>query len=139
MIKNLTLPVRFATADDSEALAVLVDTGPWEVDWSECASGWLVAEDEENVIVGAVCLYLGRPVGRAEMLSIQKSLPPRKKHEIALRLSQAALTALVLDGSQIITILVGFGDKPFKRMLKKHFGAQVTNSGNLLSIQVGEV
>ncbi len=129
--------VRFAQPGDEALLHALVDTGPWKVQWQGCTNGWLIAQTEKGEVLGAVCIYLGHPVGRVELLSLRDGMGPRAKHATALALARVAIGALLSDGSQIVTAHCAFKDKGFKRLIKKHFGASVTNSGNMLAIFAG--
>jgi N-acetylglutamate synthase-like GNAT family acetyltransferase len=141
MIKQNQIEVRIANPEDIPAIAKL--TEPWwngvEIVWMpEAADNWLVAEAEGKVY-GCVQLCIGNPVGRCEMLCIDPGLSPRSQHEICLAICRAGAFALAQTGAQVITVFVSFGDKGFKRMLKRKFGCFVATSGNLLTTTVGAV
>jgi len=125
--------IRFAVPEDAAELAQIVDLQGMEVDWANSTSGWLVAEDEAAAVLGAVCLYLGRPVGFAEMLSIRSDLNPRDAHAVMVALTNVAKAALEADGSTITASFVPFDKKGWKRTMKKRFNMRVTGSGNMLT------
>jgi len=130
--------VRMALPTDAQVLAELtaVSLGPYKVNWHDATHDWMVAELDGKVY-GCVQLCLGRPIGRVEMLCVDPTLNPREKHAIMLELMRGGLFALQQTGSQVITVFGEFNNKGFKRLIKKRFGAKVTNSGNLLTTYLG--
>ncbi len=134
----MNVQVRFAVPADAKELSQIVDLG-YEVDWSHATSGWLVAEDEAAAVLGAVCLYLGRPVGFAEMLSVRSDLSPRDAHAVMTALTGVARAALQADGAVITSSFVPFEMKGWKRTLKKRFNGHVTGSGNMVTNFSGAV
>ncbi len=136
--KRYNIIARMALPTDAEVLAELtaVSLGPYKVHWHDATHDWMVAEMEGKVY-GCVQLCLGRPIGRVEMLCVDTALAPRAKHAIMLELMRGGMFALKHTGSQVITVFGEFGNKGFKRLIKKRFNARVTNSGNLFTTYLG--
>lgn len=131
MLNTEDIKVRFAEERDWELLRDWVDTGELEVDWSRSTYGWVVAEGPEGP-VGVVQLLLGVPFGRMEHLSLAEGLSPRDSHAVMMTLVAWGMTALKQTGAQYVVALVEFGRKGWKRVLKKHYGARVTQSGHYM-------
>ena len=138
MFKQEDIIVRFAQASDAEVLGALTYTafGGLDIQWKDATKDWIIAEID-GTVQACLQLYMGRPVGKLEHLCVNKDLDQRAKYAIMLELIKGGLLALQQTGSQLITVFVDFQNKGMKRMLKRRFGARVTNSGNLLTAYLG--
>jgi len=137
-IKAKDLTIRMALSSDAGALDALTKPafGNLVVDWRNATNDWIVAEFNGQII-GCIQLCMGRPVGRLELLCVDNTLDARSKHVIMMELLRSGLYALQQTGSQIVTAFIEFTNKGVKRIFKKRFGAQITNSGNLLTMYLG--
>lgn len=136
-MKENEVTIRLAEIADADSLRALVDLGGYEADWENSTDGWLVAEVHGDV-VACVQLCFGKPVGRLELLHIRNDLNARDRALVVMSIARAGMFALWQAGSEIVTCMVPFEEKGWKRVLKKRFGAQVSNSGNLLSAFLGK-
>lgn len=138
MAREINITIRMAETSDAAALAALVNLGGYEADWKNSTNGWLVAENDGEV-VACVQLCLGKPVGRLELLHVRSDLNARDRALVVMSIARAGMFALWQAGSEIVTCMVPFEEKGWKRVLKKRFGARVTNSGNLLTAFLGKL
>ena len=121
----MRVTVRFAEPEDALALQVLTAPafGARVLDWEGADTrGWLVAADGDGLIVGALHVLLGRPVGRLEMLALSDSLNGRSSHTVMRLLIDAGFAVLADTGSRIISAQVADENKGMRRFLKKNYG-----------------
>ena len=116
-IKNLCLLNHFGIADI--------------LDWSDIYPYWLVCE-REGLILGALQVCPGKPIGRAEWLAIDPALEPVLRARVFKQLTNAAMQTLKLQGGQVVIFMVPFEMRAYKRLMKKH-GCVVVASGNALA------
>lgn len=129
----LNLP-RMATNAEGEAIHRLVEQAGFKVtgiDWSRIAPFWLVVEMNEK-IVGCIQVCLSLPIGRIEMLSVDKDVPHITRSRIFQMLAVSAASTLKAAGAQMATMLISFQNKPQKKLLKKR-GCVSISTGNLMA------
>ncbi len=129
--------VRFAEPEDAGSLAAITAPafGPLTCNWTdEDTNGWLVAETDH--VVGALQVLLGRPVGRLEVLSLDKELPVRQRHKIMTELMTTGIASLMATGSQYVIVNVGDGSGGFRRFIKKRFGFIYSDRVNMYLLGV---
>lgn len=102
------------------------------LEWRDIYPHWLVAEMNGEV-VGAIEVLVGKPVGRAEFLSIRQDLHHIDRARISKLLLITAMATLIQAGSQVMMGIVPFENKQFKRMLKKR-GGFICSTGNMIAI-----
>lgn len=131
--------VRMATNADGWRLAELAALYRWNqwLDWDNNEPYWMVAEIDGD-IVGAIQNCPGRPIGRTEMLMIQNSIPKLAKRSVCIALGREVQAFHRANGAQMVTAMVSFKDKKFKRWLKAGFGIWVYGQGNLMAGVVAE-
>ena len=126
------MKIRLASHLDQKPIANLYQNQGLDLgDWEGIYPYWLVAEHEDRV-VGALQIMHGRPAGRLEFLGLDPTLSHRRRAEAVYRLGHAGFEALRENGSTLASTSVRFEDKPFKKILRKHFGMKVTGQANLL-------
>ena len=124
--------IRLATDEDGPEIGNLVWQGGFRVDgidWTDIGPYWLVAENGAG-IVGCIQVCPGKPIGRAEFLSVDEKLTHREQAVISKALVIQGCATLSLWGSQAASSMVSFKNKGFKRILKRR-GARVMSSGNM--------
>ncbi len=127
------LSVRMATNEDGAVISALVASTGFEedyIDWTVIYPYWLVAE-HEGKIVGTVQICPSRPIGRLEFLVTVPDLSHRLKAITVKRLLVTGVETLKLNGAQLVSGVVSFEMKSFKKMLKRR-GAITALSGNLM-------
>ena len=129
---------RLAQSTDAPWLADITGTGG-SFDWAlpGTTEGWWIAE-VDGAPSACIQMLLGRPVGRLESLRVVADLPPRVKAEAIRELVKSACAGLYLTGSQGVMSFVRFENKTMKKFLKRAFGAQVLESGNMFGIKFVE-
>jgi hypothetical protein len=126
--------LRMATNLDGPRIAELHGPEYAWMDWSDIEPFWAVAELDERVI-GCLQIHQGKPIGRLEMLAVDEELAPRQRALVVRNLIWLGILALRSGGSSAVSALIAFEDRAFKHQVKKHFGAEVTLSGNLLTVR----
>jgi hypothetical protein len=77
-IDRRNIKVRLAANDEGPRVAELAATcgfvfSDWEIDWSDIHPHWLVA-DHLGELLGCLQLCYGRPVGRLEILGVDRKM-----------------------------------------------------------------
>ena len=126
--------VRLATNADGPRIAELQPHFV-DLDWSDIYPYWLVAE-KGGEIVGCLNVALSKPIGRLDLLSIDDSLSPHARGRAFRGLFMQGLATLGAAGAQTALGLVPFELKSFKRVLKKHFNAEVVEQGNIIIVRL---
>ena len=126
--------VRIATNDDGPRIGELVKTNGFdlgEMDWSDVEPWWLVAENGEGV-VAAIQVTPTKPVGRMEMLAVDRDLSDMDRGRAISGLLDQAQAVLMVRGTQFVVGMVPFELRGYKRVLKRR-GGRVISSGNLFA------
>lgn len=100
-------------------------------DWKLVYPYWAVAVVDDE-IVAALQLCMSLPIGRLEHLLIKKDTNALTSKKAAYGLIKYGETAMKLNGCSVISGYVTFRNKSIKRLIKKHFNAQVVDSGSML-------
>jgi len=104
-------------------------------DWNKIAPYWAVAE-VDGEIVAALQLCPSLPTGRVEHLNIKPDLNKITAMKAAHALIKYAEVAMMRMGCTTIAGYVTFRNKGVKRLIQKHYGAQVVGSGSMLSWRI---
>ena len=115
-----------------EGMLVHVNMG--EIDWSRVFPNWIVAEVGQK-IVGAIQISLGVPIARMENLSLDKELTGSLKAKVVKALMLQGLATLRKSGAQIITGMVPFSCKKYRKVLEKR-GAVRGYAGHTMFMRV---
>ena len=123
------------TPEDGEQIRGLVrqtgmDLADLDIDWSDIYPYWVVAE-QDDLIVGAMQVSPGKPVGRMEMMCIELELGHRTRGEIVKKLIEHGEQVLKAHGCRVNASMVAFADKGFKRAMQKR-GYRTVLTGNTL-------
>jgi len=124
--------LKIRLANDTEGLKIsdLIDY-PDGLDWSRVYPYWLVAEKDER-IVGCLSVALCRPIGILDQLAVDPDLGPHARGRAVRELIATGMTTLKADGASACVSMIPFHLKSYKRLLKKHFGAEVMTQGNIV-------
>ena len=124
------------TPDEGEQIRGLVaQTGMDLADlpiesWHNLFPYWIAAKRGDTVL-GAVQCTPGRPVGRLELMCVEKELGDRERGRIVRALITQGMRVLQAQGSLVMTAMVSHQDKGFKRAMKKR-GFKVLLTGSTL-------
>jgi hypothetical protein len=128
------IAVRIAANSEGERISELVKETGFIVDgftWNNIAPYWLVAE-VDGVIIGCIQVCLSLPVGRIEMLAVDKRLSHVTRARVIYQLCITAGATLKAAGAQMATSLISFKNKPWKQILKRR-GCVSIGVGNVMA------
>lgn len=129
------IKVRMATPQDSGAVKLLAQACLWpladRIDWSDLTPSWVIAE-LYGQILATVQVCIGRPIGRTEHLFISPEASPRLRAALVTHLASATNAIHLKNRTQVVLSMVEFKAKTWKKLLKRHFGAQVLGQGNMM-------
>ena len=117
-------------AEDVQRLVLAAGFDVPEIGWGNIYPHWLVAEIGGE-IVGCMEVLLGRPVGRLEYLTLDEGLKNRARVLVLRSLIIQGMVTLREYGAQLVSSMVPFEHKDWKKALKKR-GGWVMTSGNLM-------
>lgn len=126
--------IRLAANEDGGRIRALVTDTQIDIeglDWSDIYPYWLVAETGGNII-GCLNVALSKPIGRLDLLAIDKSLKPHARGRVVRALILQGIATLKASGASATLSAVPFQLRSYKRILKKHFGAVVAGQGNMI-------
>ncbi len=127
------IKIRLATNDEGPIIKGFVAaTGFKEdyLDWSQIFPFWLVAIVEDE-IVGCLQVCPSRPIGRLEFLYTVPELSHKMRGLVVWQLVVTGRETLKLEGAQLVSAMIPFELKSYKRLLKRR-GATTALSGNLM-------
>ncbi len=127
------IKIRLATNDEGPIIKSFVAAHGFEedyLDWNHIYPFWLVAVIQ-NVIVGCIQLCPSRPVARIEFLHTIPELSHRERSLVVWQLILTGKETLKIEGAQMISAVIPFELKSYKRILKRR-GAVTALSGNLM-------
>lgn len=134
--KAWELTVRAARNDEGEAIHALLDAqttvSGWrlpKVRWDRVAPFWYVAEIQ-GVLLGAVQICIGWPVGRIELLAVLPGLSKTKRAKVVKALSYHVFAAMRLDGTELAAIMLMENGYEFGRILER-WGARYAVQGKV--------
>ena len=129
------IEIRLASNEDGDRIRELVKQVGFldadNLDWRDIYPYWLVARIRGEVM-GCIQVAMSKPVGYAEMLSIDQSVGHKTRALLVRELVLQANATLAKGGASMVAGLISFELKSFKRILKKH-GAKVIRTGNVLA------
>ena len=141
VIDRRDIKARLAVNDEGPRVAELAATcgfvfSDWEIDWSDIHPHWLVA-DYLGELLGCLQICYGRPVGRLEILGVDKSLERPARAVVVDLLLETASRIMKDYGAQAVSGVIPFEMKWYKRWLKRRKGAVTLLSGNLVLYRMG--
>jgi hypothetical protein len=130
------ISVRLARNEDGGSIGSLVTRNgfyfdDFDIDWTEIYPHWVVAEIN-GIIVGALQVCPGKPLGRLELFCTEPRLRPRHRVKVLRGLSSAGEAALLAQGSQIASGVIPFTMKSYRNIAEKHGWAKLA-TGNLMA------
>ena len=96
----------------------------WTLNWTDIEPYWVVVEDDEHTIIGAIQFSPGKPFACLEFMVLEPELSTKQKIAVADMLVGASIALARIQGSQGIsttTLLKSF-DKTMKRQGWTKFG-----------------
>lgn len=99
-------------------------------DWVDIYPYWAVAV-VDGQIVAALQICLSKPIGRLEHLLVSKEAGKITATKAADKLIKYGEIALKNNGCNKVSGYVTFRNKPIKNLIKKHYGAQLVDSGSM--------
>lgn len=133
-MKTDRVTVRLAANSDGERIKDLITATQITIegaDWSDIYPYWLVAE-LHGTVVGCLNVALSKPIGRLDLLAVDKSLKPHARGRAVRALILQGMATLKADGAVATLSVVPFELHAYKRILKKHFKAVVAGQGNMV-------
>jgi len=130
------IAIRLAQNDDGRVLGNLVSRNgfyfeDFDIDWSRIYPYWLVAE-VNGMIVGALQVCPGAPLGRLELLCTEPRLRKRQKAKVVRGLVDAGQATLLAAGSQLASGVIPHKMKSYKEIAKSR-GWRTLSTGNLMA------
>ena len=132
--------VRSAKNEDGPAISALLYADGIDfrhLDWSNVGSSWLVA-DREGTVIGAIQFHPGKPIGRVEMLTLDRT---RSKTLIAKgvkALFLKACTIITMLGSQEVQCLMPANNINYLTIIER-YGARRQAEGILYTRTLSEL
>ena len=126
--------IRLAENKDGRVIRGLVEKqfGVLEqLDWDDIAPYWLVAE-RDGRIVGAIQTCPSRPVGRLEMLTVDRTLGHREKALVIKALAYAGMGLLKGHRSAQVQMFIPEDLSEYRAVLEKR-GAVILDTGHMLA------
>ncbi len=138
------ITVRLASDEDGPRIGELAvsngfgvfEDGVWEMDWSQVAPSWLVAE-EDGKIIGAIQVLIARPIGRIEMLFMDTELSLRGKHRVVKLILDAGLTILRQNGVYAVMTSVPSNLERYRDVLKDEYNGVDMSDGWIMGARLG--
>ena len=122
------MSVRLALNEEGERIGELIGL---DLDWSEVYPYWLVYE-KDNRILGCLNVALSKPIGILDQLKIDPDVGPHTRGRIVRALILQGIATLKADDTHVCVSMIPFELKAYKKLLKKHFGAEVIGQGNIV-------
>jgi len=134
--KHWEMTVRGAEDHEGEAVRGLVsemaEQYGWALPpcpWTRLKPFWYVAE-VQGLILGAVQVCIGWPIGRLELLSVRRNLSHTQRAKVVKALCYHAFDAMKLDGTTLVSLLLPEQDEMFTRVVSRA-GAKFTVRGKM--------
>lgn len=127
------MEIRLARNEEGLEVKALFDNAENlpDSDYQDIYPYWVVAI-HEGKIIAALQLCMSRPTGRLEHLLVDKTVNKITATKAAHKLIKYGEVAMKANGCTMVAGYVAFKTKPIKNLIKKHYGAQVINSGSML-------
>lgn len=117
-------------AADVQRLVLAAGFGVPGLGWGQIYPHWLVAKIGDR-IVGCMEVLLGRPIGRLEVLSVDRDLGKREHAAVLRSLVVQGMVTLRQYGAELTSSMIPFEDKAWKKALTKR-GGVVASSGHIM-------
>lgn len=127
------IEVRHAQNTEGDAVGELARKAGFNLEglrWDNIHPHWIIAVREEKLL-GAMQIFLGRPVARLEMLCVDPELSHRDRARTVDLLIENGGTIITLYGAQLNASVIPFREKSYKNVLKRR-GGWVADSGNVV-------
>jgi hypothetical protein len=108
----------------------LDDETPLVCDWSKPLIGWILAENEGE-LVGTLLVGLSAPIGFMDRLVVKSGLRTTQRGKIAKMLVDHGMITLLGVGASLVTFAVPDGNKLFRWAVMRR-GASLLGHGSLL-------
>ncbi len=131
---NEVVQIRMAKNAEGPTIYQLVTDNGFSVDglnWNDIEPYWLVCVQDGD-IVGTIQVAPSKPIGRLEMLSVDKTLSHTLRTIVVIQLLIYGSATLKASGSQMASGLIAFEEKSFKKILKKQ-GCVSLGVGNMMA------
>jgi len=137
MANKARINVRQATNADGPIIKELCllsgFVGLGDIDFSEVAPHWLVAsKNDDPRVVGAIEVLLGKPIGRLELMCFDPTLQHIERAKVMQQLIINGMATLQIYGSSMVSGLIPFNMKGYKRIFKNRGGVVLTQ-GNMMA------
>lgn len=106
--------------------------------WVGLGRTWLVARDEAGTVQACIALHPGRPIGRADFLSVEWGIKGLSRVRIVKSMIEASMAILGAQGSSFATGLVSYTMPDFGDVLSTYGGKQL-NEGWMYIAALNEV
>lgn len=106
--------------------------------WVGLGRTWLVARDEAGTVQACIALHPGRPIGRADFLSVDRDIEGLSRVRLVKAIIEASMAILGAQGSSFATGLVSYTMPDFGDVLGSYGGRQL-NEGWLYIAALNEV
>ncbi len=106
--------------------------------WIGLAATWLVARDEAGTVQACIAVHPGRPIGRADFLSVAWEIKGLSRVRIVKSMIETAMAILGAQGSSFATGLVSYTMPDFGDVLES-YGCGRLNEGWMYFAALNEV
>ena len=106
--------------------------------WVGLGQTWLVARDEAGTVQACIALHPGRPIGRADFLSVDWDIKGLSRVRLVKAIIEASMAILGAQGSSFATGLVSYTMPDFGDVLGSYGGKQL-NEGWMYIAALNEV
>lgn len=126
------MEIRLAKNEEGQTIRKMFSNGDQLLpsDWTDIYPYWAVAV-VDDVIVAALQICLSKPIGRLEHLLVHKDANKITATKAADKLIKYGEKALKNNGCTKVSGYVTFRNKPIKNLIKKHYEAQLVDSGSM--------
>lgn len=106
--------------------------------WVGLGQTWLVARDAGGTVQACIAVHHGRPIGRADFLSVEWAIKGLSRVKIVKAMIEASMAVLAAQGSSFATGLVSYTMPDFGDVLESYGGRRL-NEGWMYIAALNEV
>lgn len=106
--------------------------------WVGLGSTWLVARDDAGTVQACIAVHPGRPIGRADFLSVAWDIKGLSRARIVKSMIETSMAILGAQGSSFATGLVSYTMPDFGDVLESYGGGRL-NEGWMYFAALNEV
>lgn len=106
--------------------------------WTGLAATWLVARDASGAVQACIAVHPGRPIGRADFLSVEWDIKGLSRVKLVKAMIEASMAVLAAQGSSFATGLVSYTMPDFGEVLESYGGRRL-NEGWMYIAALNEV